>query len=74
MREMTFMQACRDFFGLLPGQTPLQFGAEIKNRSGDAVLYACEVPEDVLPEFHLRYAVEAAVRARAAPRFARLPR
>lgn len=30
MKEMTFMQACRDFFGLLPGQTPLQFGAEIK--------------------------------------------
>ncbi len=29
-KKMTFMSACRDFFGLLPGQTALQFGAEIK--------------------------------------------
>jgi len=30
MKEMTFMQACRDFFGLLPNQAPLDFGKEIK--------------------------------------------
>ena len=26
----TFMAAARDFFGLKPGQTPIQFGQEIK--------------------------------------------
>ncbi len=26
----TFMAACRDFFGLHPGETSLQFGAEVK--------------------------------------------
>lgn len=26
----TFMAACREYFGLKPNQTPLQFGQEIK--------------------------------------------
>lgn len=30
MPPMTFMAACRDFFGLKEGQTALQFGQEIK--------------------------------------------
>lgn len=30
IREMTFMAACKDFFGLKPGQTALEFGKEIK--------------------------------------------
>jgi hypothetical protein len=29
-KKTTFMAACRDFFGLHPGQTAMQFGAEIK--------------------------------------------
>jgi hypothetical protein len=29
-KGMTLMQACRDFFGLKPGQTGLQFGQEYK--------------------------------------------
>ncbi len=28
--KTTFMAACRDFFGLKPGQTSLEFGKEIK--------------------------------------------
>jgi hypothetical protein len=27
---MSFMAACRDFFGMKPNQRPLEFGAEIK--------------------------------------------
>jgi len=30
MQKMTFMQACRDFFGLKEGQTALDFGREVK--------------------------------------------
>lgn len=30
MKEMTFMAACKEFFGLKPGQTSLDFGREIK--------------------------------------------
>jgi uncharacterized protein YcgL (UPF0745 family) len=33
MKSMTFMSACRDFFGMKPGQTPVQFGKEIKDLS-----------------------------------------
>lgn len=29
-KQMTFMQACRDYFGMHPGQTSVQFGTEIK--------------------------------------------
>lgn len=29
-KKLTFMQACRDYFGLLPGQTSLDFGKEVK--------------------------------------------
>jgi hypothetical protein len=29
-KKMTFMAACKDYFGLHPGQTGLQFGQEIK--------------------------------------------
>lgn len=29
-KKLTFMGACKDFFGLKPGQTALQFGQEIK--------------------------------------------
>ena len=29
-KQMTFMAACRDFFGLKPNQTPIEFGKEIK--------------------------------------------
>lgn len=29
-KKMTFMSACKDFFGLHPNQTGLQFGQEIK--------------------------------------------
>ena len=29
-KKMSFMSACRDFFGLHPGETALQFGQEIK--------------------------------------------
>lgn len=29
-KKMTFMAACKDFFGLHQGQTSLQFGQEIK--------------------------------------------
>lgn len=30
MKQMTFMQACKDFFGVKPGQTPMDFLKEIK--------------------------------------------
>ena len=30
MIEKTFMTAAREFFGVLPGQTNLQFGQEVK--------------------------------------------
>ncbi len=33
--QMTFMQACRDFFGLHAGQSAMSFGAEIKALSDD---------------------------------------
>lgn len=29
-KRMTFMAACKDYFGLRPGQTALDFGKEIK--------------------------------------------
>lgn len=29
-KQMTFMAACKDFFGLREGQTSLEFGKEIK--------------------------------------------
>lgn len=29
-KKMTFMQACRDYFGLLPGQSSMDFGREVK--------------------------------------------
>lgn len=29
MKKMTFMSACRDFFGVKPGQTAVQFGKEV---------------------------------------------
>jgi hypothetical protein len=33
--QMTFMQACRDFFGLKEGQTAMQFGQEVKALTED---------------------------------------
>lgn len=30
MKQMTFMAACKDYFGLKHGQTALDFGREIK--------------------------------------------
>lgn len=35
LKKMTFMAACKDFFGLHPGQTGLQFGQEIKALTAD---------------------------------------
>jgi hypothetical protein len=29
-KKLTFMSACRDYFGLKPDQSPVQFGKEIK--------------------------------------------
>lgn len=29
-KKMTFMQACRDYFGLLPGQSAMDLGREVK--------------------------------------------
>jgi hypothetical protein len=34
-KELSFMAACRDFFGLKEGQTALQFGQEIKQLTAD---------------------------------------
>lgn len=34
-KKMTFMAACRDYFGMLPGQTSLDFGKEIKALTTD---------------------------------------
>lgn len=34
MKKMTFMNAARDYFGMLPGQKPMEFGREIKALSG----------------------------------------
>ena len=31
MKQMTFMQACKDFFGIKPGQMPMDFLKEIKS-------------------------------------------
>lgn len=36
---MSFMAACRDFFGMKPNQRPLEFGAEIKALSADDRAY-----------------------------------
>lgn len=33
MKKLTFMAACKDYFGLKPGQTSLEFGKEIKELS-----------------------------------------
>jgi selenocysteine lyase/cysteine desulfurase len=30
LKKMTFMQACRDYFGLLPGQAAMDFMKEMK--------------------------------------------
>jgi hypothetical protein len=30
MQQTSFVKAMKDYFGLLPGQTVLQFGAELK--------------------------------------------
>lgn len=30
MEKKTFMSACRDYFGLLPSQKPIEFGKEVK--------------------------------------------
>ena len=30
LKKMTFMAACRDFFGLKEGQTAMEFGKELK--------------------------------------------
>ncbi len=32
-KQMTFMQACKDYFGLHVGQTSMQFAQEIKQLS-----------------------------------------
>lgn len=32
---MTFMQACKDFFGLQDGQTPMQFAKEVKQLTSE---------------------------------------
>lgn len=29
-KKLTFMQACKDFFGMHPNQTPVQFAKELK--------------------------------------------
>jgi hypothetical protein len=34
-KKMTFMQACKDFFGLHPNQTTMQFAQEIKALTED---------------------------------------
>jgi len=35
MKEMTFMQACKDFFGLKADQTPMQFAKEVRELTAD---------------------------------------
>lgn len=35
VKKLTFMGACKDFFGLKEGQTALQFGQEIKALTED---------------------------------------
>lgn len=35
MKEMTFMQACKDFFGLKENQRPMEFAQEIKALTED---------------------------------------
>ena len=35
MKEMTFMQACKDFFGVKDGQTPMQFAKEVRELTTD---------------------------------------
>lgn len=35
MKELSFMQACRDFFGMKSGQTTMQFAAECKELTPD---------------------------------------
>lgn len=32
-KKLTFMAACRDYFGLMPGQTAMDFGKELKQLS-----------------------------------------
>ena len=34
-KRMTFMAACRDYFGLFPDQKPLDFGREVKALTDD---------------------------------------
>lgn len=33
MEKVSFMAACKNYFGLLPGQTNLDFGKEVKQLS-----------------------------------------
>lgn len=35
VKKMTFMSACKDYFGLKTGQTPVEFGREIKALTED---------------------------------------
>jgi hypothetical protein len=35
VKKLTFMGACRDFFGGLPGQTSVQFGKEVQKLSAE---------------------------------------
>lgn len=37
-KEMTFIGAMRDFFGVLPGQTSIQFIRELRELSADSEL------------------------------------
>ena len=38
MSQIGFVKAMKDYFGLLPGQTVLQFGAELRARSHEEKL------------------------------------
>lgn len=42
--KLTFMGACRDFFGMFPGQTAMQFGAEVKKLTPED---RAEITEDL---------------------------